>query len=55
MKRFLNSILALMLLASSSILPTSCIFDGNDDNPVQTPTGQQGFFSDAINKLIDAN
>ena len=55
MKRFLNSILALMLLASITILPTSCIFDGNDDNPVQTPTGQQGFFSDAINKLIDAN
>ena len=53
MKRFLNPILGLMLLASISIVPVSCTIDGNDDNPAVTPAEQQGFFSDAINKLID--
>ena len=55
MKRFLNPILVLMLLASISIVPVSCTIDGNDDNPAVTPAEQQGFFSDAINKLIDEN
>lgn len=55
MKKFLNSILALMLLASISIVPVSCTLDGSEDNPVVPSTEQQGFFSDAINKLIDEN
>ena len=55
MKKFLNPILGLMLLASISIVPVSCTPDGNEDNPAVTPAEQQGFFSDAINKLIDAN
>ena len=57
MKKFLNPILAHMLLASISIVPVSCAPDGNEDNPVPVAgaTVQQGFFSDAINKLIDEN
>ena len=55
MKKFLNPILVLMLLASISIVPVSCSSDGNEDNPEVPSTEQQGFFSDAINKLIDEN
>ena len=52
MKKYLNAILVLMLLVSYSIVPVSCTSDENGDN---TSTDQQGFFSDAINKLVDEN
>ena len=54
-KKFLNPILALMLLASISIVPVSCTLGENEDVPSVPSSGQQGFFSDAINKLIDEN
>ena len=54
-KKFLNPILALMLLASISIVPVSCTLGENEDVPSVPSSGQQGFSSHAINKLIDEN